>query len=63
MEDFEIDIEALREDLVDYYGSATPMYPVAYMDVIKVENATPQELVNIALQNHINLEDYKTYTR
>ena len=63
MEDITIDIEALRNDLIDYFGSATPMYPVAYADVIRIENASAQELINIAISNHFDLEDYKVYTR
>ena len=29
----EIDIESLREDLINYYGTATSFYPIAYMDL------------------------------
>lgn len=61
MED--LDYEALRSDLIDYFGSATPMYPVAYMDVIRVENASEYELVKIALENHFDLSKYKVYTK
>ena len=59
----EIDVEALRKDLVDYFGSATPMYPIALADVVRVEQATPQELINIAQANNVDLNDYATYTR
>lgn len=58
-----IDYEKLREDLINYFGSATSFYSVAYMDVIKVQNASNEELIYIALQNNFDLEDYKTYSR
>ena len=57
-----IDVEKLREDVVDYFGSATPMYPVAIMDVVKAENASPEELVNIAVKNGFDLTDYEDYS-
>ncbi len=57
-----IDIEKLRDDLEDYFGSATPIYPIAYADVIKVQNASPCELVNIAINNGFDLNDYEDYS-
>ena len=50
----EIDIEKLRSDLMDYFGTATCFFPVATMDLIKVQNATAEELINIALKNNID---------
>ncbi len=58
-----IDYEKLREDLINYYGSATTFYPASYMDVIKVQNANNEELIYIAQQNNFDLEDYKVHTR
>ena len=60
-----IDVDRLRSDLIDYFGSATPMYGVAFMDVIRVENASDEEVVRIALENGFNLYDYEEqdYTR
>ena len=54
----ELDIESLREDLINYYGTATSFYPVAIMDVIKVEKATDEELIQIAIKNNIDLNNY-----
>ena len=54
-----IDYERLRKDLIDYFGSATPMFGVAYMDVIRVENASYQELIKIAIENGFDLSDYE----
>ena len=54
----ELDIESLREDLINYYGTATSFYPVAYMDLIKVEKATDEELIQIAIKNNMDLNNY-----
>ena len=62
MEEITIDIEALRRDLMNYFGSASPMFPQAYMDVIEVQNASANELVQIALRNGFRLEDYQIHS-
>ncbi len=57
----EINIDKLREDLIDYFGTA--MYnasPLAIIELSKVENASPQELINIALKNNFDLTEYQT---
>ena len=54
----ELDIESLREDLINYYGTATSFYPIAYMDLIKVEKATDEELIQIAIKNNMDLNNY-----
>lgn len=54
----ELDIDLLRNDLLDYFGSATSFYPNAYMDVIEVQNASNDELINIAINNNIDLSNY-----
>ena len=54
-----IDIEKLRGDLIDYFGTAMQYNPVALMDLTKVENASPDELINIALKNGFDLEYYE----
>ncbi len=54
-----IDIDKLREDLINYYGSATPYYPMDIMDISRIESASPEELVNIALENHFDLSEYE----
>lgn len=59
----EIDIEKLREDLIDYYGTAMfNSSPLAVMELTKVENATPEELIQIALKNKIDLSNYQINT-
>lgn len=65
MEEINIDIERLRRDLIDYFGAAIPIYPVAIMDVIEVENADYYKLIEIAKCNGFNLDNYiiEPYTR
>lgn len=54
-----IDIESLRKDLIDYFGSAMSFNPLAMSDLIKVENSSPEELIKIAQDNNFDLEDYE----
>ena len=53
-----IDIESLRSDLLNYYGTATPIFPMAMMDVINVEKASFEELIELAQKNNIDINDY-----
>ena len=53
-----IDYEKLRQDLIDYFGSAMGFFQVAVMDVVRVENATEYELLEIARQNGFDLTKY-----
>jgi hypothetical protein len=55
----DIDFDKLREDLIDYFGSAMGMFPMAVMDVSKVERASKQELIKIAQQNGFDLRKYQ----
>lgn len=62
-----IDIDRLRKELIDYYGTASVLYPIAVMDLTKVETCSAEELINIAKNNEFNLNDYiieeKEYTK
>ncbi len=54
-----IDYESLRQDLIDYFGTAmTVGFGAAIIDISKVENASNEELINIAKQNGFNINDY-----
>lgn len=56
----QIDIEKLRSDLIDYYGTAAfSVAPVAMMDVFEVEDASPEELIKMAKQAGFNLRKYE----
>lgn len=54
-----IDYEKLRSDLIDYFGTAmTSGFGVAIIDLSRVERASENELINIALQCGFDLNDY-----
>ena len=55
----EIDFERLREDLVDYFGSAMfNGFPMAVVDVTQVEIASNEQLIQIAQSNGFDLNNY-----
>jgi len=54
-----IDYEKLRQDLIDYFGSAMGIFPIAIIDVVSVENASNSELLEIANQNGFDLNKYE----
>lgn len=53
-----INIEELRKDLIDYFGTAIYTSPLAIMNLAEVENANSNELINIALKNNFDLNKY-----
>lgn len=54
-----IDFERLRQDLIDYFGTAmTVGFGAAIIDISKIENASNEELINIAKQNGFNINNY-----
>lgn len=54
-----IDIKKLRRDLIDYYGTAANSgFPAAMADLIKVENASDSELLEIARKNGFDIKRY-----
>lgn len=55
----QFDIERLREDLKDYYGTAIfSGFPMAIMEVEKVLRASDEELIRMAEKNGMNLQRY-----
>lgn len=59
-----IDIEKLRNDLIDYLGTAFYTgYDVAIVEISKVQNASAEELIAMVEQYGFNLNEYETYTR
>ena len=54
-----IDVDKLRMDLIDYFGTASMYYRAAIIDVETVRNASDEEVVRIAIQNGFNLNDYE----
>ena len=59
MVNLEIDVERLREDLENYFGTAMQYYPVAMIDLSKVESASDEEIVNLAIKNGFDLSNYE----
>ena len=55
----DIDIDLLRQDLIDYFTSAMFMVsPVALVDLTEVENASDDKIIKIALDNGFDLSNY-----
>ena len=54
-----IDYEKLRKDLMNYFGSAIGIFLVSIMEVVRVQNASNSELLEIANQNGFNLSEYE----
>lgn len=56
----EIDIYKLRKDLIKYYEEILFLggYGAALFDITNVEQASPEELINIALNNNFNINNY-----
>ena len=55
-----IDLEKLRNDLIDYFGSAMVVVsPAAIFDIDRVERANESELIRIAIQNGFDLSNYE----
>lgn len=56
----DIDLERLRNDLLNYFGSAYGFgFSIAVLDLSRVEIASEEELIQIAVQNGFNLENYE----
>ena len=54
----EIDYERLRNDLIDYYGTALSYEPLAVIGIIRVDTSTDDELISIANKEKININNY-----
>jgi hypothetical protein len=55
----DINIEKLRQDLIDYFTSTMFMVsPVALVNLTEVENATDEKIIQIALDNKFDLTRY-----
>ena len=57
--EYEIDVDRLRKDLEDYYGTAMfNASPLAVMELSKVQRASDYEIVEMAQENGIDLRKY-----
>ncbi len=56
----EIDINKLKQDLKDYYEAAyfALGYGAALMDSFDLDNLSDEEIINKAIDNGINIENY-----
>ena len=54
----ELNIEKLRNDLINYFGTAMSFFKVAMFDLNEVYNATDEKIIEIAIRNSFNLENY-----
>lgn len=59
-----IDFEQLRKDLINYFGTAMMSgFGVAVMDLSRVERASNEELISIALECGFDLNNYVILSR
>lgn len=57
--EYEIDINRLRRDMKDYYGTAMfNGFPMAVIDLSRVERMSDRELVELAQKNGVDLRKY-----
>ncbi|MBP1548048.1 MAG: hypothetical protein J6A37_15800 [Oscillospiraceae bacterium] len=54
-----IDTEALRSELIDHFGAASPYEPMAMADVLAAERASADELIRLAEMNGIDPNNFK----
>lgn len=54
-----MDFEKLRDDLINYFGTALYYNQMAIMDLQEVKEATEEELIKIAIENNFDLERYE----
>lgn len=57
--EYEIDVNRLRRDMKDYYGTAMfNGFPMAVMDLSKVERLSDRDLIELAQKNGMDLRKY-----
>lgn len=55
----ELDFERLRNDLMDYYGTAMCSgFGMAVVDLVKIQNASYEKLIQYAQECNIDIEKY-----
>ena len=58
-----MDYERLRNDLIDYFGTAIGFNPAAIIELSMVESASNDKLIDIAIKNGFDLSDYESQKR
>lgn len=62
MKEIYIDGDKLKKDLVDYFGTAMfNASPLAMFEVEKVQHASGEKLIEIALENGFDLSKYEQH--
>lgn len=57
--EYEIDLNQLRKDMKDYYGTAMMGgFPMVVIDLSKVERLQDDELIELAQKNGLDLRKY-----
>lgn len=56
MEEVIVDAEKIRHDLMDYFGTSN--IPFKMVAVARVESATPDEVIELALDENFDLNKY-----
>lgn len=54
-----VDINRLREDLINYFGTAIFYNPMAIMELEEIKKASESKLIEIAIKNGFDLDNYK----
>ena len=54
----DIDLECLREDLINYFDTTLTYNKMAIIHIIEVENCSDDKLIYIAIQNGFDLNNY-----
>lgn len=54
----EINFEELRDDLIDYIGTAINIIPMAEFDLLRVMNSSNDELLSIAHEFNFDITNY-----
>lgn len=54
----DIDFKSLRNDLIEYFGTAASYMPFAMADVVRVQSASERELIRLAKENGFDLGKY-----
>lgn len=55
----EVDVDQLRESLIGHAGSASGVgFPAAMLDVVDIEDESPQELLARAEREGLDLRDF-----
>ena len=55
-----LDLEKLRTDLIEYYGSAMPSgFPMAVIDLVEIERAAEKDLIRYAKMTGISIRKYE----